>query len=92
MINLNEVFLIGRIITDIEFKFIIHSKNISIAQFEIMVLDDKQVIQIAAYNEMADFVYSKLNKNDRVCINGYIVANNIILTMVESFNDENFKN
>ena len=82
---MNEVFLIGRIITDIEFKFIIHSKNISIAQFEIMTSDDKQVIHIVSYNEMADFVYSKLNRNDMVCINGYLVEENVVLTMLDSF-------
>lgn len=76
---MNEVFLMGRIITEIEFKFIIHSKNISIAQFKMMTLDDKQVIYIVAYNEIADVVYRKLNKKDIICINGYIQNNNVII-------------
>lgn len=76
---MNEVFLMGRIITEIEFNFIIHSKNISIARFEIITLNDGEAIHIVAYNEMADVVYRKLNKNDIICINGYIQNNNVII-------------
>ena len=46
---MNEVFLTGKIISNVEFKFIINSKNISIAMFNIET-DDKQVIKIKAYN------------------------------------------
>ena len=71
---MNEVFLIGKIISDIEFKFIINSKNKAIACFEIET-NDKQIVRIQAYNQLADFAYSQLNKNDKVLINGYIEAN-----------------
>ena len=60
---MNEVFLIGKIISDIEFKFIINSKNKAIACFEIET-NDKQIVRIQAYNQ-----------NDKVLINGYIEAN-----------------
>lgn len=71
---MNEVFLIRKIISDIEFKFIINSKNKAIACFEIETAD-KQIVKVQAYNEIADFAYSKLNTNDKVFINGYIEAN-----------------
>ena len=71
---MNEVFLIGKVISDIEFKFIINSKNKAIARFEIETAN-KQIVRIQAYNQLADFAYSKLNKNDKVFINGYIEAN-----------------
>ena len=71
---MNKVFLIGKIISDIEFKFIINSKNKAIACFEIET-NDKQIVRIQAYNQLADFVYSKLNSNDKVFINGYIETN-----------------
>ena len=71
---MNEVFLIGKIISDIEFKFIINSKNKAIACFEIKTAD-KQIIRVQAYNQLADFAYSKLNSNDKVFINGYIETN-----------------
>ena len=71
---MNEVFLIGKIISNIEFKFIINSKNKAIACFEIETAD-KQIVKVQAYNEIADFAYSKLNTNDKVFINGYIEDN-----------------
>lgn len=71
---MNEVFLIGKLISDIEFKFIINSKNKAIACFEIKTAD-KQIVRMQAYNQLADFAYSKLNTNDKVFINGYIEAN-----------------
>ena len=71
---MNEVFLIGKIISNIEFKFIINSKNKAIACFEIKTVD-KQIVRIQAYNQLADFAYSQLNKNDKVLINGYIEDN-----------------
>ena len=71
---MNEVFLIGKIISNIEFKFIINSKNKAIACFEIKTAD-KQIVRTQAYNQLADFAYSKLNTNDKVFINGYIETN-----------------
>ena len=41
---MNEVFLIGKIITGIEFKFIIKSKDISIVIFKIETIEYKQKI------------------------------------------------
>ncbi len=71
---MNEVFLIGKVISDIKFKFIINSKNKAIIWFEIET-NDKQIVRIQAYNQLADFAYSKLNKNDKVFISGYIEDN-----------------
>ena len=75
---MNEVFLAGKIISNVEFKFIINSENISIAMFNIET-EDKQVIKIKAYNELADYCYSKLEKSKRVFIYGKISKNNIIV-------------
>ncbi len=71
---MNEVFLIGEIISDIEFKFIINSKNKAITWFEIETTD-KQIVREQSYNQLADFAYSKLNVNDKVFVNGYIEDN-----------------
>ena len=81
---MNEVFLIGKIISDIEFKFIINSKNKAIACFEIKTAD-KQIVRIQAYNQLADFAYSKLNTNDKVFINGYIEANMVKVKFLNIF-------
>ena len=71
---MNGVFLIGEIISDIEFKFIINSKNKAITWFEIETTD-KQIVREQSYNQLADFAYSKLNVNDKVFVNGYIEDN-----------------
>ena len=72
--RVNIVFIQGKIISDIEFKFIINSKNISIAIFEVELLN-KAKVKIKAYNELADYCYSKINKNDIVFIEGYLNSN-----------------
>ena len=76
---MNKVFLIGKIITEIEFKFIINSKNISIAKFRIETLD-KQTIPIKTYDEIADYIYSKFNKNDWINIEGKIEIDGVTIT------------
>ena len=81
---MNEVFLIGKIISDIEFKFIINSKNKAIACFEIKTAD-KQIVRVQAYNQLADFAYSKLNTNDKVFINGYIEANVVKVNFINIY-------
>ena len=78
---MNKVFLIGKIITEIEFEFIINSKNISIASFKIETLD-KQIIQIKAYNEIADYVYRKFNKNDIITIEGKLEIDGVIAELL----------
>lgn len=68
---MNQVFILGKIISDIEFKFIIKNKNKAIAIFKVKLLDDT-IVTVEAYNEKADYCYSKLNKNDVIYIQGYI--------------------
>ena len=81
---MNEVFLIGNIVNEIEFKFIINSKNISIAMFNIET-DDKQVIKIKAYNELADYCYSKLETCQRVFIYGKISKDKVIVKEIYQY-------
>ncbi len=68
---MNQVFILGKIISDIEFKFMIKNKNKAIAIFKVKLLDDT-IVTVEAYNEKADYCYSKLNKNDTIYIQGYI--------------------
>ena len=72
--KMNLVFVQGKIISDIEFKFIINSKNISIAIFEIELLN-KSKVKIKAYNELADYCYGRLNKGNNVLIEGKLNSN-----------------
>ena len=79
---MNQVYLIGKIITDIEFKFIINSKNISITMFKIKTIKDNQEIQIKCFNEIADYFYSKYKKGDAVMIEGKLEENEVIVTQL----------
>ena len=50
---MNKCFFIGKLVSDIDFRFIIHNrKNISIARFE-LELNHKNKIEIIGYNEIA---------------------------------------
>jgi len=82
---MNEVFLTGKIISNVEFRFIINSKNISIAMFNIE-LDDKQIIKVKAYNEIADYCYSKLKNTDRIFINGELSGIYVIVKDIKRCN------
>ena len=76
---MNRVYLMGQIITDIEFKFIINSKNISVAMFKIKTIKDNQIINIKAYNDKADSFFSKCDKGDTVIIEGKLQENTVIV-------------
>ena len=71
---MNLCFLKGKIISEIEFNFIINTKNISIATFEIELVN-KSKIKVKAYNELADFCYQKLKQKDIIFIQGYLDSN-----------------
>ncbi len=66
---MNLVFIIGKIVSEIEFSFVLNSKNISIVHFKIE-LNNKTIVKVKGYNEVADFCYSKLKKEDNVFICG----------------------
>ena len=74
---MNLVFIKGKIIEKIEFKFI-YSKNktkntpISIAQSK-MELDNKSIIDVIGYNEKADWMYRNLTINEVIYIEGKLI-------------------
>ena len=82
---MNEVFLIGKVITKVDFKFIINSKRLSKAKFNIETLEDREIINIVAYDELADYIFRNIKFQDIVMINGYIESNNIIVKDIYVF-------
>ena len=76
---MNIVFIQGKIITDIQFEFIINNKNISIAIFKIQLLN-KSIVTVKAYNKLSDFCYNKLQKNNNVFIEGEVNSKLEIIT------------
>lgn len=71
---MNLCFLSGKIVSDISFKFIINSKNISIAYFNLQLINGS-IIKIIGYNEFADYCYSNLRKNNYIFIEGFLNNN-----------------
>ena len=69
---MNEVFIIGEIISKIDFKFIVNNKKyFSKVKFRMQTLDKQQIIVIG-YNDIADFALKNLKEKDRILINGNI--------------------
>ena len=74
---MNICFLMGKIISDVEFDFIIDNnkgfknKKISVVRFKLKLLDEN-VVNIIGYNNTADFCYQKLNIRNNVFIEGFI--------------------
>ena len=78
---MNLCFVMGKIVSDIEFKFIINGKSISVVLFDIQLSNDS-IIKIKGYNEIADWCYQKLVKGDIVAIQGYF--NNKMEIIIEN--------
>lgn len=83
---MNICFFIGKIITDIEFKFIVNNRKyyaISLFQIE---LNNKSVITVKGYNEIADFCYKNLIKNNCITLYGELDSKmEIVLKDIELF-------
>lgn len=77
---MNTCFISGKIITEVKFKFAIKRKIYSVVQFEIE-LDNKSIIKVKAYNEMAEYCYQKLEKEMNINIYGKIENNGEIQIM-----------
>ena len=61
---MNICFFIGKIISDIDFKFIVNNRKYnSIVIFQIE-LNNKSIITLKGYNKIADFCYRNLEKNN----------------------------
>ena len=79
MINL--CFLSGKVINEIDLKFVYNSqkrsldkKHTSIVKIE-LELQDGQVIQLHAYNEIADYVFINVKKGDYIFVQGEVKSN-----------------
>jgi len=91
-VAMNLCFLMGKIISEIEFNFILNSKNnISVASFELEIDKDCKVL-VKAYNKMADWCYQKLDKNNMVLIQGELNTKmEIVITGIEFFHQKLLK-
>ena len=76
---MNLCFLMGKINSEINFNFILNSKNISVASFELEINVDSKV-EVKAYDEMADWCYQNLARKDIVLIQGKLTSGIEIVT------------
>ena len=80
---MNEVFLMGKVISEVKFDFVINSKKIkSIAKFKVETVN-KQIIDIVGYNETADYIYRKIDIGNVVFINGTLAKNGVIIKTIQ---------
>ena len=67
---MNICFLYGKIISDVDFKFIMNNKNkTSISVYKIQ-LNNKSIVTVKGYNEIADYCYRNLKIGDNIYIQG----------------------
>ena len=68
---MNLCFLFAQIITDLQYDFFYNSKkHISIIKFK--VKEKNNIINVIAYDDMADYIYRSFYKQDFICILGYL--------------------
>lgn len=64
---MNEVFLIGKIVGDIKYKFMLQKSKNAKAILNIKITN-KTKLEIIAYNEQADYAFKNLKAADTVFI------------------------
>lgn len=86
---MNLCFVMGCVVDEVKFDFILNGKNDSIVNFKIKLLNDSE-INVKAYDEVADYCYRKLNTKDVIFIKGELDANlDIIAEGVTQFIGDN---
>ena len=83
---MNEVFIIGKVVTEVKFDFILSSKNISVNSFRLITVYDKQEINVITYDEMADYTYANIKLGNIVMQKGYLENDKVILEYIHIMN------
>ena len=83
---MNICFFIGKIISDIDFKFIVNDKNnTSITIFKLIV-DENCILTVKGYNNLADLCYRNLSINNYIALQGELNSKmEVILYSIELF-------
>jgi single-stranded DNA-binding protein len=68
---LNKIFISGIITEEIEYKFMISKKHSAIAMFKIETYE-KQIMEVIAYDDIADFALRRIKKSMLVYVEGSI--------------------
>ena len=79
---MNICFEIGKIVSEIEYKFIIKSKNKAIVQLWLETSDYNK-IYIVGYDDIADKIYSVFKKGDFISFCGKIENDKVVIEDLE---------
>ena len=71
---MNLVYIIGKIVSNINFKFTYKSNKNAVAVF-ICKLNNDALIEVKAFDNNADYSYANLKQGDFVIIEGSINSN-----------------
>ena len=87
MINL--CFIKGKVISKKDLKFVYDKNKKSLSRNHICIIkleleiENKQVIYLKAYNEIAEFVYKNVNEGDNILVEGAIKDNIVEIEDIE---------
>ncbi len=84
---MNEVFLIGKVIEDIEYKFMIKKQKNAKAKIELKLIDETKV-EVVAYNEQADYTLQNIKIRNNVFVYGKLQNNEIVINKIIKIDDE----
>lgn len=73
---MNEIFLIGKIIENVKYKFMVEKHKDAKAIINLELLD-KTKIEIIAYNEQADYALRNLKVNNTIFVYAKLLNNKI---------------
>lgn len=88
---MNLCFIRGKIISDIQFEFMLEKDKYSIAIMYVE-LENKAKVRVIGYNEIADKCYKKLKINDIIWIEGYLESSNEVQIVINNFKKYKFTN
>lgn len=80
---MNLCFVTGKIISNIDFQFMLGSKKVSIVKF-LLAINEKNIVKVKAYDELADWCYKKLVKSDCIVLQGEL--NNKMEIIIHNIN------
>ena len=78
---MNEVFLIGKVIEDIEYKFMLKKRKNAKAKIELKLIDETKV-EVVAYNEQADYTLQNIKIRNNVFVYGKLQNSEIFINKI----------
>jgi hypothetical protein len=78
---MNEVFLIGKVIEDIEYKFMLKKRKNAKAKIELKLIDETKV-EVVAYNEQADYTLQNIKIRNNVFVYGKLQNSEIVINKI----------